>query len=143
MLICSPNVLIINILYFTDSFLLCTNSSTFFSNVSFKMLQFNPLYYKKKPCMILSLSFSLKNFTVNSSLVWEVLYERSHTACKHLKMSSKVPMCLILLESFLLFINIIIVNGLESWIGSLKSKLWTSQVPDFSHLINNIVNALC
>ena len=85
--------------------------------------------------MILSLSFSLKNFTVNSSLVWEVLYERSHTACKHLKMSSKVPMCLIL--------NIIIVNGLESWIGNLKSKLWTSQVPDFSHLINNIVNALC
>ena len=143
MLICSRNVLIINVLYFTDSFLLCTNSSTFFSNVSFKMLQFNPLYYKKKPCMIISLSFSLKNFTVNSSLVWEVLYERSRTACKHLKMSSKVPMCLILLESFLLFINIIIVNGLESWIGNLKSKLWTSQVPDFSHLINNIVNALC
>ena len=143
MLICSRNVLIINILYFTDSFLLCTNSSTFFSNVSFKMLQFNPLYYKKKPCMIISLSFSLNNFTVNSFLVWEVLHERSHTACKHLKMSSEVPMCLILLESFLFFINIIIVNGLESWIGSLKSKLWTSQVPDFSHLINNIVNALC
>ena len=135
MLICSRNVLIINILYFTDSFLSCTHSSTFFSNVSFKMLQFNPLYYEKKPCIIISLSFSLNNFVVNSSLVWDVLHERSHTACKHLKMSSEVP--------FLFFINIIIVNGLKSWIGSLKSKLWTSQVPDFSHLINNIVNALC
>ena len=93
--------------------------------------------------MIISLFFSLNNFTVNSSLVLEVLNESTHTACKHLKISSGVPMCLILLESFLFFINIIIVNGLESWIGSLKSKLWTSQVSDFSHLINNIVNALC
>ena len=41
------------VIFITDSFLL-------FTNISFKMLEFNPLYYKKKPCV--KISFDLAFF---------------------------------------------------------------------------------
>ena len=69
------NVLCINVL--TDSFLLSTN-------ILFKMLKFNTLYYKKK--LYGKISFNLFLLQIYNSLffVSEVLYESSRTPVKAL-----------------------------------------------------------
>ena len=70
------NVLFINIL--TDSFLL-------FTNILYKMLEFNPLYCKKKPCVKMSFNLFLFKCIIDfffrvGGFVWkELLYERSRT----------------------------------------------------------------
>ena len=62
-------------------FFLFANSNIFFifSNVSFKMLESNPLYNKKKPCDLFLFYFYNRFFCFGGALRKELLYERSYS----------------------------------------------------------------